>query len=143
MGGKDTAGQQVHRVVSPGLFVVAGHFFIVKVLPEIGRINAPVFDGRQCRFNGVDIVDGKKTGDALLSGHGRDQAGHPVVAVNQIGLHPGDDIVDDFPLKGQGKLDILFPVIRINPVDIVKGPVFGQVNAVVRHFALDAVDFFF
>ncbi len=88
-------------------------------------------------------MDGEKTGNPVLSGHGRNQAGHPIVAVDQIRLNPGDDIVDDFALKGQGKLDVFSPVGRIDPVDIIKGAVFGQVDAVSGHLILDAVDFLF
>jgi hypothetical protein len=74
------------------------------MLPEIGRIDAAVFDMGQGRFHRVDVVDGKQAGNAHLPGHGRDQAGHPVVAVDQVRLHPGNDVVDHLPLKGQGKL---------------------------------------
>ena len=140
MGRKNAAGQKIHRIRFPGFFIVNGHAIIIKMLPERRGIDAPVFNLRQRGFHGMNIVNGKQAGDAHSSGHGRNQTGHPVVAMNQIGLNPGNDVVDDFPLKCQGDFDIFQPVIRIDPVLVKKGPVFGQMNPVVGHLVPDGLE---
>jgi hypothetical protein len=71
------------------------------MVPEIGRIDAAVFDMGQGGFDRMDVVNGKQAGNAHLPGHGRDEPRHPVIAVDQVGLHPGNDIVDHLPLEGQ------------------------------------------
>ena len=107
----------------------------------MGRINAPVFNFRQVGFDRMDVVNGKKTGNAESSGHGRYQTGHPIVAVDKIRLNPWNDIINDLALKCQRKLDVFISEIRVHPVDVIKGAVFRQMDTVIRHFALNPVDF--
>ena len=89
----------------------------------------------------MHVVNRKETGNALFPGHGRDQTRHPVIAVDQVRLNPGNNVIDDFPLKCQGEFNIFGAVQRVDPVDIVEGPILGQMDAVVRHFSLNPVDF--
>jgi hypothetical protein len=63
--------------------------------------------------------------------------GHPVIAVDQVRLHPGNDIVDHLPLEGQGKLGIFATIGRVHAVQVEKGPVLGQMNPVVGHDVAD------
>ena len=102
-------------------------------MPEIGRVDAAVFDVGQGRFYGMNIVDGKQTRYVQLPGYGGDQARHPVMTVNQVRPDPGDDVVDHFTLKGQGDLGVLAAVVGIYPVQVKKGPVFRQMDSVIGH----------
>jgi hypothetical protein len=63
--------------------------------------------------------------------------------MDQIRLDAGNDIVDNFPLKRQGNFDVFISVRRVNSVNIEKSTVFGQVDAVIRHFTLNPYCFFF
>jgi len=87
----------------------------------------------------MDVMDREKTGDAQLSCHCRNQAGHPIVAMDEIRPHIRDDVVDNLPLKSKGDLNVFYPIIRVNMVHIEKGSVFGKVDPFVRHSAPDAV----
>jgi hypothetical protein len=121
----------------PCLLVAGREFLIKKVLPEVGRIDAAVLDMGQGGFDRVDVVDGKQAGNAHLPGHGRDEARHPVVAVDQVRLHPGNDVVDHLTLKGQGELGIFTAVGRVDAVQVEKSPVLGQMNPVIGHDVAD------
>ena len=110
VGREDPADQQVDGVLFAGLLVIVGHVVVEKVLPEIGRVDAAVFDLGEEGLHGVDVVDRKKARGAHLARHGRDQAGHPVVAVDQVRTHPGDDVVDHLALKGQRDFHV-FPAV--------------------------------
>ena len=59
MSGKDTAGEQIHRIGIPHFLVIGGHIFIVDILPERRRIDASVLSKTQGRFHGMHIVDRK------------------------------------------------------------------------------------
>jgi len=50
----------------------------------------------------MDIVDGEESGDAKFFGFGRDEASHPVVAVDDVRLDAGDDMVDEVASEGEG-----------------------------------------
>jgi len=111
---------------------------VVQMLPEARRIDSSVFNVGHGGFNRVDVVDREKTGNPQPSGHRWYEAGHPVIAVDEVGLHARDDVVHDLSLKGQGELDVFLAVFGIDSIDVEKSPVFGQVHPVIRHFALDA-----
>jgi hypothetical protein len=80
------------------------------MLPEAGGIDTAVFDKGQGCLNSVNIVDREQARDSQPPRNSRDETGHPIVAVNEIGLNPWDDVVDDLSLKGKGELDIFIPV---------------------------------
>ena len=114
---------------------------VVQVPPEARCIHSSVFNESHGGFDRLDVVDREETRDPQPAGHRRYETGHPVVAVDEVGLHAWDDVVDNLPLKGQGELDVFLPVFGIDTIDVEKSPVFGQVHPVIRHFALDAGDF--
>jgi hypothetical protein len=49
-------------------------------------------------------------------------------------------ILLNLPLEGERHLDVR-PRTAVHPVDVEEGAVLGQVDAVIRHLALDARDF--
>ena len=140
---KNTRGEKIHRVLFAGAFVVKSHVFIVKVLPEEGRVDAAIFDVRQRAFDAMDIVDGKQARNTHLPRHGRNQSRHPVVAVNQVRLDDGYDVVHHLPHEGERHLEIVLALAGIDLVEIKKGSIFGQVDPVIRHLAFDALQLFF
>ena len=103
------------------------------MMPEVGRIDAAILDMGQGGFDGVDVMDGEQTGDVHFAGHGRNQARHPVMAMNEVRSDAGHDVVDHFPLESQGDLGILIAVVGVDPVEVEKGAIFGQMDAVIGH----------
>jgi hypothetical protein len=143
VGGKDPAHQQVHRVDFPGFLVLDGHALVIEMVPEIGRIDAAVFDGGQQCFHGVDIVNGEQAGNPHFARGRRNQAGHPVVAVDQIRFDPRHDVIDDFALEGQRDFNVVRSIMGVDGGGIKKGAVFRQMDPLVRHFIADAPEFTF
>ena len=83
----------------------------------------------------MDVVEGEEAGNAEGSGFGRDESGHPVVAVNEIGFYGWDDVVDDFALEGECDFEVNGISIGVDAVLVVKDTVFGEVNAVFGKFS--------
>ena len=70
---------------------------------------------------------------------GRDQTGHPIVAMDKIRLYIGDDIIDNLPLKSKSDFKVFPAVIGIDITHIEKSPVFGKMNLFIRHFSPDGL----
>lgn len=71
----------------------------------------------------MDIMDCEQAGDFALAGKTRYQAGHPVIAMDQVGLQCWNDVVDHFPLESQADLYTLAIVAGIDLVAIKENPV--------------------
>ena len=80
----------------------------------------------------MDIVHGEEAGDAEAAGRGGDQAGHPVIAMDQVRPDAGDDVIDDLPLEGEGDSGVLPAVTGIDGIAVIKNPVFCEVDAFLR-----------
>ena len=89
----------------------------------------------------MDVVDGKQTRSAQPSGHGRNQSGHPIIAVNKVGLNSGKDIVDDFPLKAERYLSVIWSTPVRYIVQVEKTSIFGKVDPGLRQSNFDGVIF--
>ncbi len=74
----------------------------------------------------------KQTWNPKLSGHSRDQAGHPVIAVNEIRLHTMNDVVDHLPLEDQSDAGVVFLVGAINFVPVVEDSILRQLDSISR-----------
>jgi hypothetical protein len=90
------------------------------MLPAAGGIDAAVLDEGQGGLDRVDVVDGEQAGYPQPPRYSGNEPGHPVIAVDEVGVHPRDDIVDDLPLKRQGKFDVFIPILGVDSVDIEK-----------------------
>ena len=64
--------------------------------------------------------------------HGRYKPCHPVIAMDQIRLYLGNNVVDDLPLKGKRYLYIFRAIIGIDMVQIEENPVFSKMNPLFR-----------
>ena len=84
-------------------------------------------------------MDREKTGDAQGAGGRRNESGHPVVAMDEVGFDVTDDAVDDLALEGQGDARILAAVTRVNLIAVIEKTVLGQVNAFFGEFFPDLV----
>ena len=102
VGGEDAGGEEVDRVVVAGFLVVVRRAQVVEVLPEVGGIDSAVLDVPEGEPLGVDVVDREEGLDAVALGDGRDEPGHPVVAVDEVRPDLGDGVVDDLALEGEG-----------------------------------------
>ena len=80
----------------------------------------------------MNVMDGEESGNAELLGFSRDQPGHPVVAVDDVRLHAGDDVVDQIPLEGQRRHEEIFLAGLVNPASSVEFTVFRKVNPVTH-----------
>ena len=129
---ENARGQLVHGGVVPRLLIVPRHAIIIKVLPELRGINAAFLDLRQRQFLSVDIVDREERGNAETPGGGGDEPRHPVIAVDEVRLHAGDDVVQHLPLEGEGDARVLPSVVRVNRVPVVKDAVLREVDALLR-----------
>ncbi len=101
MGGKHPGHQKIHRVPAPALLVVVGRIPEIEIIPEQWRVNAPILDFLHCGGDRMNVVDREQTGNLELFCHCRHQSGHPVIAVNDIRIHPRDNIVQKLPLERQ------------------------------------------
>lgn len=99
------------------------------MLPEGGGVDASVFDLLEGDTFGVDVVSGEEGLDAVELGVGGNEAGHPVVAVDDVGFDTGDDVVDDFPLEGEGE-EVVFGG-TVNARAVVEDAVLGEVNVLI------------
>jgi len=143
MSGKNSTGEKVYGVGIPYVLIIGSHFFVIQILPKIGGIDSPVLHVAECCLYRVNIMNGKKAWNFHLPGHGRNDTGHPIIAVNQIRLDLGDDVIDHLALKSQGEFNVFSSIRRINTVDVIKGPVFCQMDAIIGHFALNFIELFF
>lgn len=135
VGGKESATEIVGWVLIAAFFVVIWGFFEEEVTPKFGGVDAAVFDDFEGGFDGVDVVKGEEAGDAEGAGFGGDEAGHPVVTVDEIGFYGGNDVVDDFALEGEGDFEVNGIGVGVDAVLVVKDAIFGEVNAVFGEFA--------
>ena len=109
------------------------------MLPEIGGVDAAVFDVRESEALGMNVVDGEQAGDVMATCDSRDQAGHPVVAMDQVGPDFGDGVIDDFALEGEGDVEVI--LIAVDFGTVIEGPVFGEVDALRWEGAGDFFEF--
>lgn len=100
--GGDSAGEKVDGVGPVGFVEALGIVPEIEFIPEISGWNTGIFQLGQGGLLGVDIVNGEKSRDSELLGFGRNETGHPVVAMDDVGFDPGYDVVDQVALKGQG-----------------------------------------
>jgi len=134
--GEDPARLHVDLIRIARLFVIVRHARIVEVAPEFGGVNARILDLRQRQTVRVDIVHREEAGNAHAPRRAGNQPGHPVVAVDQIGLYRRNDVVDHFARKGQRQLGILVLRIAVDRVAIIEAAVLGQMDARVGQAAL-------
>ncbi len=104
----------------------------IEVHPERSGVDAGVFHFPQGHLAGVDVVDGEQALDAGSPGCGWNQRRHPVVAVDQVRLHPRHDVVDDLALKHQCDPHRLIRTRAVNPLAVVENPVFREMDVGVR-----------
>ena len=135
VGGEDAGGLEVHGVHVAALEVVERRALEVEVAPELGGVDAGILDLRERELVRVDVVHREEAGDAHAARGGGDEAGHPVVAVDEVGLHLGDHVVDHLALEREGELRVAVAA-RVDVVAVVEAAVLGEVDALARHAAL-------
>jgi len=140
VGGEDAAGEQVDAVGRARLLVVPGRPHEVELLPELGGVDARVLDALQRDFLRMDVVDGEQARDAQTASGGGDEPGHPVVAVDEVGLDGGDDVVDHLALERESQLGIVLAVRAVHRVPVVEHAVLREVDARVRQLGLVALE---
>ncbi len=72
VSGKNTAGKKIHFIAFPGFLIIVGRSFKIKVMPEFGGIDAPIFDMSHGGFDRMDVMNGEETGNAVMPRHGGD-----------------------------------------------------------------------
>ena len=135
MGGEAAGRLEVDEVVVAALLVVVRGVAVVQVHPELGAVYPRVLDLRERELLRVDVVHGEQAGDSLAARGRRDEAGHPVVAVDEVGLHARDDVVDDLALERERELDVAVAA-RVHRVAVVEAAVLREVDALVGEVAL-------
>ena len=63
--------------------------------------------------------------------------------MDEIRPHAGNNVVDDFPLKGESDFHVFAPVIGVNPIHVEKRPVLCQMDPIIRHYPSNGVDVLF
>ena len=104
----------------------------VEVLPEFAAIDTAVFDFIESEALGVDVVNGEEGFYATSFGDGGDEAGHPIVAVDEVWLDSGDDVGGEFALEGESHAGVVAGFVDL--VAVVEGVVFGEVDPAIRDF---------
>ena len=132
---KDAGRLEVDRIAVARLEIVVRRIAVVEVRPELRRVDARILDLRERDLVRVDVVDSEEARDAFAPRRRGNEAGHPVIAVDEVGLHVGDDVVDDLALKRKRQLEVAFAP-RIDRVAVVEAAVLGQVDALVGQVAL-------
>ncbi len=127
VGGEDAGGELIDAVPGACFVVGAWGFFKVEVVPKFGAIDPAVFDFIEGEVLGVDVVDGEEGFDASGACDGGDEAGHPIVAVDEVRLDAGDDVGGEFALEGEGHAGVVAGLVDF--VAVVEGVVFGEVDA--------------
>ena len=128
--GGDAAGEQVDGVGPVGFVEALGVVSEVKFIPEIATLDSGVFELGEGCFLGVDVVDGEKGGDTEFFGLGGDEAGHPIVAVDDVGFDARDDVIDEVALEGKGGHEEVFLAGLVNAAPAIEFAVFGEVDAI-------------
>ncbi len=137
VGGEDTAGEQVDLIGATAFLVGDGGAAVVEMLPEVGGIDSSVLDLGESEVLGVDVMDGEERRDAVAAGDRGDEAGHPVVAVDEVGADLGDGVVDDLALEGEGD-QVVFRAVDAGAV--VEDAVFSEVDALLGQGAADFLE---
>ncbi len=128
VGGENAGCEQIDHDVGAGVIVAERGCGEIQVHPELGGVDAGFLDLGEGHLAGVDIVHGKQALDAAPPRHAGQQGRHPVVAMNQIRPHPRNDVIDHLALENERNAHRLFRAVAVNPLAIVKYPVFGEVN---------------
>ena len=137
--GENSGGEHVDRIVRPAFLVVQRRALVIEILPERRRVDAAVFDLGQRRLVGVDVVHREEARNPHPPGGGRDEPGHPVVAVDQIRLHVRDDVVDHLALERHRLKKAVLRITAVNRIPVVEDAVLRQMNpAVVQVAHVDA-----
>lgn len=71
-------------------------------------------------------MNGEDTLDSELSTGGGNEACHPIVTMDDVRLHEGDNVVDHLSLKGQGRG---MKIAVVGTWTAIECAVFGQMNA--------------
>ncbi len=132
MGGEDAARQEVHLDVVASVLIRGRRAVEVEVHPELRRVDPAIFHLAEGDTLGVDVVDGEEGLDAATPGHGGDEASHPVIAMDEVRVHAGDDVIDDFALEGERYLDGVLGVAGIDLIAVVEDAVLGEVDVIFR-----------
>ena len=111
------------------------------MLPEEGGVDAAGLDLVEREFFGVDVMDREERGDAVAAGGSGDEAGHPVVAVDEVGGDARDDVVDDLALEGEGDAGVFAAVVGVDRVAVVEDAVLCEVDAFFREPFADGFEF--
>lgn len=128
-GREDAAGEEVHRILATAFIVAIRLPTVVKMLPKIRGIDSAILDlGERTVFR-VDVVNGEQAGNAVPFRDAGDQAGHPVIAMDQIGPDLRDGMVDHLALERQRDEVVFRP---INRGAVIENPVLGQMNPLLR-----------
>jgi hypothetical protein len=128
--GEDTGREKVTRVVCTSLFIGVRLALKEEILPETGGVDSAVFEHLEREALGVNVVHREEAGNAVLLCEGGNQSCHPVVAVNEVGAGPRDDVVDDLALK-RDRGEVTFgPAVDLRAV--VEGAIFREVDPAVR-----------
>ena len=126
---------EVDLVVAARFLITVGRIAVVKIVPELCRIDTHILDPVESKLLGVDVMDRKEARNAHTARRRGDKPRHPVVAVNKIGLNVRDAVVDDFALERQSELYISVTAI-IDGIAIIKATVFRKMDALVGEMAL-------
>ncbi len=132
MGGENARGQLVYGSGLAGLFIISRRNGIIEVLPELSGINAAALNLLQGKLFRMDVMNREQGGDAETAGCGRNQTGHPVVAVDQVRADARNDVVQHFALKSEGNTRIFPAVAGVDCIPVVEDAVLGEVNAFLR-----------
>ena len=111
------------------------------MLPEESGVDAAGLDLVEREFFGVDVMDREERGDAVASGGTGDEAGHPVVAVDEVRGDAGDDVIDDLALEGEGDARVFAAVVGVDGVAVVEDAVFCEMDAFFREPFADGFEF--
>ena len=130
--GKNPRGQEVDRDLRARMIVILRQPAEIQIHPKLRRIDAGFLDARQRHLASVDVVNGEKALDPAPFGHRRNQRRHPIIAVNQIRPHQGNDVVDDFPLEHQRDVHRFVGIAAVNLIAVIKDPVLSQMDVRAR-----------
>jgi hypothetical protein len=131
----DSTSQEVDRVGPIGFVVTPGVVSEVKFIPKISTGDPGVFKLSQGGFLSVNVVNGEKGGDTEFLSFGGDEAGHPVVTVDDVRLNPRDDVVNEISLKGEGRHEKILLASLVDATAAIKFAVFGEVDAIAHRDA--------
>ena len=138
---ENAAGQKIDAVVAARFVIAGGEMGVIEVGPERLRVDFVILYPLKRRLHRMDVVDGEQASDAQNAREGGDQAGHPVVAVDQVRIDLRDDRVDDLPLEGEAALQAFVRRAAVDAVACVEQSAGGEMDAfhMVGLAALDDV----